>query len=522
MRFLLAVVAIIILFPAAAYAACLVPNGNEGDLVYNSTYKVVQFCNGTQWVSTGGSTDTLATLSCANGEIAKWNGTTWACAADASGMSGLPALTAANIWVGNGSNAATAVSMSGDGTLSNAGILTIGSNAIGSAEITNASVALADLSATGTASATTYLRGDNTWATISGADNLGDHIATTVLRSDTHNTDDLGTTAIRWKDGWFAGTITGGTFAGSGASLTSLPAANLTGTLPAISGANLTSLNATNLGSGTVAAARLPAFTGDVTVAAGTTTTVIAANAVTTAEILDGTILAADLAAGAGADNLGNHIATTVLRSDTTNTDDLGTTAIRWKDGWFQGTVTATTFAGSGASLTALPAANLTGTLPAISGVNLTALNATNLGSGTVPVARLGASGTASTATFLRGDNTWSSTIVGSITATSFLYSSDARLKADIEEIGNARDKLAGIHGVTYYYKADENRTPKLGVLAQDVKKVFPQAVATDSNGMMAVDYPALVPVLIEAVNELSAEVKALKAELHAEKQEDH
>jgi hypothetical protein len=40
------------------------------------------------------------------------------------------------------------------------------------------------------------------------ADNLGNHIATQVLRSDTHNTDDLGTTAIRWKDGWFAGNIT--------------------------------------------------------------------------------------------------------------------------------------------------------------------------------------------------------------------------------------------------------------------------------------------------------------------------
>ena len=48
------------------------------------------------------------------------------------------------------------------------------------------------------------------------ADNLGDHIATTVLRSDTHNTDDLGTTAIRWKDGWFAGAVTAGSFAGVG------------------------------------------------------------------------------------------------------------------------------------------------------------------------------------------------------------------------------------------------------------------------------------------------------------------
>ena len=52
------------------------------------------------------------------------------------------------------------------------------------------------------------------------------------------------------------------------------------------------------------------------------------------------------------------------------------------------GLLTATTFAGSGASLTAL--------------------NATNLGSGTVPTARLG-SGTASNTTFLRGDGSWQS-----------------------------------------------------------------------------------------------------------------
>lgn len=57
-----------------------------------------------------------------------------------------------------------------------------------------------------------------------------------------------------------SGVVTGGTFAGSGASLTNLPAANITGILPAISGANLTSLNATNIASGTLNAARLPAI----------------------------------------------------------------------------------------------------------------------------------------------------------------------------------------------------------------------------------------------------------------------
>lgn len=53
------------------------------------------------------------------------------------------------------------------------------------------------------------------------------------------------------------------------------------------------------------------------------------------------------------------------------------------------GTVTATTFSGSGASLTNLPAGQLSGTLPAISGANLTNLNGSNIASGTVSASYL-------------------------------------------------------------------------------------------------------------------------------------
>ena len=86
---------------------------------------------------------------------------------------------------------------------------------------------------------------------------------------------------------------------------------------------------------------------------------------------------------------------------DVTNVDSVGVITARAgvlvgsgitlsKDGdiFATGVTTSTTFSGSGANLTNLPAANITGTLPAISGANLTNLDASDLASGTIPDAR--------------------------------------------------------------------------------------------------------------------------------------
>ena len=71
-------------------------------------------------------------------------------------FSKLAALTSASILVGNGSNVATSVAISGDIAIDNAGATTIQTDAVD----------IAMLSATGTASSSTYLRGDNTWGAV--------------------------------------------------------------------------------------------------------------------------------------------------------------------------------------------------------------------------------------------------------------------------------------------------------------------------------------------------------------------
>jgi hypothetical protein len=78
---------------------------------------------------------------------------------------------------------------------------------------------------------------------------------------------------------------------------------------------------------------------------------------------------------------------------------------------------------------------------------------------------------------------------------------SDSRLKANIISLGSTLAKLLQIDGKTYTMKKDENKKQKIGVLAQDIEKVFPELVS-ESNGVKSVNYQGLVPVLINALKE--------------------
>ena len=55
--------------------------------------------------------------------------------------------------------------------------------------------------------------------------------------------------------------------------------------------------------------------------------------------------------------------------------------------------------------------------------------------------------------------------------------------------------------------KKDENKKQKIGVLAQDIEKVFPELVS-ESNGIKSVNYQGLVPVLINALKEQDGKIK--------------
>jgi hypothetical protein len=103
---------------------------------------------------------------------------------------------------------------------------------------------------------------------------------------------------------------------------------------------------------------------------------------------------------------------------------------------------------------------------------------------------------------------------------TSWTNSSDERLKNITGEIQNGLTKVCSLRAAEYTWKADTESKPQVGLIAQDVLAVLPEAVtvpeegATEKDGspaMMGVQYNEVIPLLVAAIKELKAEIDTLK-----------
>ena len=122
------------------------------------------------------------------------------------------------------------------------------------------------------------------------------------------------------------------------------------------------------------------------------------------------------------------------------------------------------------------------------------------------------------------GVGTAASGVGGEIRATNdvIAYYSDDRLKTRLGNIEHALDKVKSLSG--FHYHANEiaqslGYSPKseVGVSAQEVQRIFPEIVvpAPISDEYLTVKYEKLIPVLIEAIKELSKEIDAIKRKLN-------
>jgi trimeric autotransporter adhesin len=132
------------------------------------------------------------------------------------------------------------------------------------------------------------------------------------------------------------------------------------------------------------------------------------------------------------------------------------------------------------------------------------------------------------------GVGTAASGTAGEIRATNNVtaYYSDERLKENIQQINNALEKVQSISGVYYTQNklaekyGYKNYERQVGVIAQEIKAILPEAVkpapfdrimvegkeiSRSGEDYMTVQYEKLVPLLIEAIKELKAEVDELK-----------
>ena len=88
---------------------------------------------------------------------------------------------------------------------------------------------------------------------------------------------------------------------------------------------------------------------------------------------------------------------------------------------------------------------------------------------------------------------------------------SDSRLKKNIQTLSSPLEKITALRGVEFEWKDRENQSTQIGLVAQEVAKIFPELVQIDENGTHSVAYSHLVAPLIEAVKTQQTEIQTLR-----------
>jgi hypothetical protein len=97
---------------------------------------------------------------------------------------------------------------------------------------------------------------------------------------------------------------------------------------------------------------------------------------------------------------------------------------------------------------------------------------------------------------------------------------SDVRYKTNITTLTHALDKIMALRGVQYEWRTNEfprlrfEQGAQLGLIAQEVKDVLPEAVSEDAQGFYSIAYSKVIPVLVEAVKDQQKETERKDAEI--------
>jgi hypothetical protein len=120
-------------------------------------------------------------------------------------------------------------------------------------------------------------------------------------------------------------------------------------------------------------------------------------------------------------------------------------------------------------------------------------------------------------------DTSGNANFAQNVTINGSLYTpSDMRLKTNIQTLSHVLQEIEQIRGVRFEYKNQKKYATgfKIGVIAQELQKVYPEMVIKGSDGYLKVDYTQLTAVLIEAVKEQQVRIEELKNRLDKQQQQ--
>lgn len=105
--------------------------------------------------------------------------------------------------------------------------------------------------------------------------------------------------------------------------------------------------------------------------------------------------------------------------------------------------------------------------------------------------------------------------VIGNVRATAFITSSDARMKKQITPLRESLSLLLQLKGYNYYWKEESIDSAKqIGLIAQEVRGLFPELVKENADGKLAVNYVGLIPVMIESIKSQQQQIDELKTML--------
>lgn len=134
------------------------------------------------------------------------------------------------------------------------------------------------------------------------------------------------------------------------------------------------------------------------------------------------------------------------------------------------------------------------------------------------PGANLGTPGDKSESFFEAGDSCVSGGVdkypTGSSGCPNLKTTSDRRLKDNISENNSGLKEILALKPYEYIFKSDKKKTPQVGVIAQDLQKVFPNSVHQSDDGYLHIRWDEMFYAMINAIKTLDKKVVQIASEI--------